>query len=60
MNPEFWEVYYLVGTYYYNKKYYKAALTKFEEALSKEITTVIDKENIEKYINKTKRKLNDS
>jgi len=60
LNPDFWEVYYLVGTYYYNKKYYKAALTKFEEALSKEITTVVDKEKIEKYINKTKRKLNDS
>ncbi len=60
LNPDFWEVYYIVGTYYYNNKNYKAALTKFEKALSKEITTVIDRENVEKYINKTKRKLNDS
>jgi len=60
LNPEFWEVYYIVGTYYYNNKNYKAALTKFEKALSKEITTVMDRENVEKYINKTKRKLNDS
>ncbi len=60
LNSDFWEVYYLVGTYYYENKYYKAALTKFEEALTKEITTVIDRKNIEKYINKIKRKLNDS
>ncbi len=60
LNPEFWEVYYIVGTYYYNNKNYKEALTKFEKAISKEITTVIDRENVEKYINKTKRKLNDS
>ncbi len=60
LNSDFWEVYYLVGAYYYENKYYKAALTKFEEALTKEITTVIDKKIIEKYINKIKRKLNDS
>jgi len=60
LNSDFWEVYYLAGKYYYEKKYYKAALIKFEEALSKEITTVSDRESIEKYINKIKRKLNDS
>ena len=60
LNSDFWEVYYIVGTYYYNNKNYKAALTKFEKALSKEITTVMDRENVEKYTNKTKRKLNDS
>ncbi len=60
LNSEFWEVYYIVGTYYYNNKNYKAALTKFEKALSKEITTLMDRENVKKYINKTKRKLNDS
>lgn len=60
LNPDFWEVYYLVGNYYYDKRYYKAALSKFEAALSKEITTVSDKENIENYIKKINRKLNDS
>ncbi len=60
LNPDFWEVYYLVGLNYFNKKYYKAALIKFEEALSKEITTVSDRKDIENYIKKIKRKLNDS
>ena len=49
-----------MGNYYYDKRYYKAALSKFEAALSKEITTVSDKENIENYIKKINRKLNDS
>ena len=60
LNSDFWEVYYLAGKYYYGKKFYKEALIKFEEALSKEITTISDRESIEKYIIKIKRKLNDS
>ena len=60
LNPEFWEVYYLAGKYYYGKRFYKAALNQFEEALSKEITTISDKKSIEEYIKKIKRKLNDS
>lgn len=60
LNPNFWEVYYLTGKYYFEKKYYKAALLQFNEALKKEITTVPDQEKIENYIIKIKRKLNDS
>lgn len=58
LNPEFWFVYYLTGKYYYQKKYYRAALIEFEKAQTKEITTVPDKEAIADYIKKIKRKLN--
>jgi tetratricopeptide (TPR) repeat protein len=60
LNPDFWEVYYLVGKYYYEKKFYKAALIQFEMALTKEVTTIPNKQNLENYIIKIKRKLNDS
>ena len=60
LNPYSWEVYYLVGLYYYQNKYYQAALNEFEESLLKEIATIPEKEKIENYIKKIKRKLNDS
>ena len=60
LNPNYWEVYYLTGKYYFEKKYYKAALLKFNEALTKEVTKVPDQESIKKNILKIKRKLNDS
>jgi hypothetical protein len=60
LNPESWEVYYLVGIYFYKRKYYKAALLQFEKALSKEITTVPKRKEIENYIKKIKRRINDS
>ncbi|WP_165748930.1 C45 family autoproteolytic acyltransferase/hydolase [Cellulophaga sp. Z1A5H] len=57
-NPEYWEAYYLVGSYYYKKGYYTAALRAFEKAKTKEITTVPDQQLVENYIKKLKRKLN--
>lgn len=59
INPDYWEAYYLVGKYYYEKKYYTAALNAFEIAKSKEITTVPDEEQIDLYIKKIKRRLNE-
>jgi len=56
LNPDFWEVYYLVGSYYYNQKQYAIAQAYFEQALSKEVTTLADKEQIQKYITKSKRR----
>ncbi|MFK5878061.1 MAG: C45 family autoproteolytic acyltransferase/hydrolase [Flavobacteriaceae bacterium] len=56
-NPHNWEVYFLVGEYYYEQKQYTAALLEFKKALTKEITTVPDKEKIEWYIKKIKRKI---
>ncbi|MCB4808056.1 C45 family peptidase [Tamlana sp. 62-3] len=57
LNPNFWEAYYLVGKYFYEKKYYTVALLNFEAALTKEVTTVPDQERIKTYIKKIKRKL---
>ena len=55
-NPDFWEVYYKLGKYYYGQKEYKQATKFFETALTKEITTVPDKQKTEKYLKKSKRK----
>lgn len=57
LNPDFWLVYYQAGTYYFNKKEYSKAKPEFEKALSKEITTVPDRENVEKYLKKTLKNL---
>ncbi|SUX47599.1 C45 family autoproteolytic acyltransferase/hydolase [Chryseobacterium indoltheticum] len=57
LNPDFWLVYYQSGKYYFKQKEYSKAKTEFEKALTKEITTLPDKENVEKYLKKTLRKL---
>lgn len=56
-NPHNWQVYFLIGEYYYEQKQFTAALNEFEKALTKEITTVPDREKIERYIKKIKRKI---
>jgi len=56
LNPYYWKAYQLVGRYYYHQKKYDLALPYFKKALSLKVTTVPDKENLEKYIRKTKRK----
>ncbi|MEP6932020.1 MAG: C45 family peptidase [Flavobacterium sp.] len=56
LNPDYWVVYYKAGLYFYQKKYFQLAQDNFEKALTKEITTVPDKEAIEKYLKKLKRK----
>ena len=57
LNPDYWEVYYKVGLSFYKEKRYKLAKGQFEKALTKEITTVPEKEVIKKYLKKIKRKL---
>lgn len=57
LNPDYWESYFLIGVYYYNKRYYTAALNSFEIAKTKEITTLPDQRKIDQYIKKLKRKL---
>lgn len=54
LNPEYWKAYYLTGKYYFEKNYDAAAKIAFEKALTKEITTVPDRERIENYIQKLK------
>lgn len=56
LNPDYWVVYYKAGLYFYEQKYFQFAQSNFEKALTKEITTVPDKEAIEKYLKKLKRK----
>lgn len=56
LNPNFWEGYYLAGLYNYKKGYEAAALPYFLEAEKKEITTVPDREIIERYIRKINRR----
>ena len=51
------QVYYKVGKSYYQHKEYQLAKNQFEKALTKGITTVPNKLEIEKYLNKIKRKL---
>ena len=57
LNPEYWEAYFIVGKYNYEKGYYRAALNAFEKAKTKEITTIPDLEQVDNYIKKSKRKL---
>lgn len=57
LNPDFWWVYYQAGKYYFTRKEFSKAKIDFEKALTKEITTMPDKENVEKYLKKTESKL---
>lgn len=52
LNPNFWEASYLVGKYNYQKGYDRLALKAFLDAETKEITTVPDREEVERYIRK--------
>lgn len=57
MNPDFWGVYYQAGKYYFSKNRFSKAKDEFEKALNKEITTIPDRQNVEKYLRKTLKKL---
>ena len=57
LNPNYWIVYYKLGLYYYNKKNFQPAKEQFEMALTKEITTLPEKIEINKYLKKIQRKL---
>lgn len=57
LNPDFWLVYYQAGKYYFKHKAFTKAKISFEQALKKEITTAPDRENVEKYLKKTLKKL---
>lgn len=56
LNPDYWGVYYKIGLYFYQKNEYHQAKLHFEKALTKEITTVLEKQKIEMYLKKIKRK----
>jgi predicted choloylglycine hydrolase len=56
LNPDYWVVYYKAGLYFYQNKKYALAQEQFEKALTKEITTLPEKEEIANYLKKIKRK----
>ncbi|MBO6186409.1 MAG: acyl-CoA--6-aminopenicillanic acid acyl-transferase [Chryseobacterium sp.] len=55
LNPEFWLVYYQSGKYYFKQKEFSRAKIEFEKALTKEMTTIPDKENVLKYLKKVNK-----
>lgn len=57
LNPDYYMVYYKPALYFYKRKEYALAKPEFEAALTKEITTLPEKQAIEKYLKKIKRKL---
>lgn len=57
LNPNYWKAYYLAGMYYLQNNYEAAALKAFEKAITLEITTVPDREKVEKERKKLRRKL---
>jgi predicted choloylglycine hydrolase len=57
LNPDYWVVYYKVGLYFYQIKQYQLAKENFLKALTKEITTLPERLEIEKYLKKIERKL---
>ncbi|MCV6628919.1 MAG: C45 family peptidase [Flavobacteriaceae bacterium] len=56
LNPYYWEAYYLAGQYYYECGYYRAAEIEFAKAMKLEITTLPQRNKVEKYWKKCKRK----
>jgi predicted choloylglycine hydrolase len=56
LNPNYWVVYYKAGLYFYQNKKFVLAKEQFEKALSKEITTLPEREEVNHYLKKIKRK----
>lgn len=56
LNPNYWKAHYLAGKYYLQNDDITAALAAFEKANALEITTVPDREKLEKYLKKLRRK----
>lgn len=56
-NPDNWKAYFLVGHYQYQHKNYAKALSNFELANTKEVTTIVDTKEMQKFIKKSKRKI---
>lgn len=57
LNPDYWVVYAKPGEYFFAQKRYAEAKKQFEVALTKEITTLPGKKEIEKKLRKINRKL---
>ena len=57
LNPNLWIVHFKSGKYHYQQKNYAEAILDFKQALSCEISTVEERNIIEKYLGKALRKI---
>lgn len=57
LNPDYWVTYYKTGKYYLQNKWYAAAKAQYEKALTKEITTLVDRRMIENELAKINQML---
>ena len=57
-NPEYYDTYVLAGNYLFNQKQYAQAKKQYETALTKEVATKYEIENIQDKIKKCDKKLN--
>ncbi len=56
-NPEYWKTYATVAEYYFQQKEWHQAANYYKLALTKEITTIPDRNNIQKKLTKCIRKI---
>jgi hypothetical protein len=54
-NPEYWETYFILGNYYKDRNDKRSAAWYYRTALEKEITTLQDKEAVEKAVSELKK-----
>ncbi len=57
LNPNFWKVYALAADYYFKQKEYKKATVFYKQALKCVVTTLPDKQHLQKMIRKSERKI---
>ena len=57
LNPNYWKGYALAGDYYFQQKNYKKAIISFKQAKNREVTTLTDRNYLDKMIAKSYRKL---
>ncbi|MAT90031.1 MAG: acyl-CoA--6-aminopenicillanic acid acyl-transferase [Flavobacteriaceae bacterium] len=57
LNPKYWKAFFLAGTYYYEQQMYAEAQKHFQRAITLIIPSVPEREEVLKYLRKTKRKL---
>ena len=57
LNPNYWVVYYKMGLFFHERKQFKIAQEQFEKALTKEITTLPERNKTEEYLKKTKKRV---
>lgn len=56
LNPNYWKAYYLKGRYLFETKQYGKAVLSLSEAIKKEIPSLEEKKQVEKYLKKAKRR----